>query len=65
MYGTRDAAANWEEFSAGVARGAGFEIGQANPCLMWHPGQTVRCFKLGEDFVLGGRRDNVRLARDC
>ena len=65
MYGTRDAAANWEEFSAGVARDtANFAIGKASPCLMWHASLRVRMFKHGDDFVLSGRRGKVQEARD-
>eukprot|EP00959_Pyramimonas_sp_CCMP1952_P215814 4514025-Pyramimonas_sp.AAC.1 len=37
MYGTRDAAANWELFSSTVARDhAGLKPGAANPCLFWN-----------------------------
>ena len=60
MYGTRDAAANWESFSRDVMIRAGFIAGKASPCLLYHPVEDVKAYKHGDDFVLGGKRDKVK-----
>ena len=54
MYGTRDAAQNWEveysEFMAGI----GFERGIAVPCLFNHVDRKVRVAVHGDDFTILG-----------
>ena len=66
MYGTRDAASNWEDFSAEVAeKHAGLIPGRGSPCLMWNAIKKVRCFKHGDDFVLSGKRENIKAVRDA
>ena len=64
MYGCRDAAANWEEFSTGTLKEIGFRPGVASPCLMWHEDWKVRLFKHGDDFVMAGTRNNLIRARE-
>ena len=64
MYGCRDAAANWEDFSNGVMQEMGFRSGVANPCLMWHPKWKVRLFKHGDDFVLAGSRAQLQKTKE-
>ena len=65
MYGTRNAASNWENFSAHAAREhAGFTIGQASPCLMYNPTLRVGMYKNGGDFVLKGKKEKFEEARD-
>ena len=36
MYGTRDAATNWQEEVAKEMKGWGFKRGKYNPCTYWH-----------------------------
>ena len=60
MYGNRDAAANWEDFSMGVAVLVGFTAGVGNPCILNHEKLKVRMFKHGDDFILSGKRSNVQ-----
>ena len=45
MYGNRDAAANWEDFSMGVAVLVGFTAGVGKPCILNHEKLKVRMFK--------------------
>ena len=60
MYGQRDAAANWEDFSFEVIVKVGFEGGVGSPCLAYHQKAKVRLFKHGDDFILGGPRAAVK-----
>ena len=59
MYGNRDAASNWEDFSRDVCVKVGFVAGVGSPCLMYHPERNVRLFKHGDDFILSGRLEDV------
>ena len=42
MYGTRDAASNWEGFYTAVMVKGGFRSGSYSPCLFWHPIRKIR-----------------------
>ena len=54
MYGTRDAAQNWaEEYSATLVK-AGYQRGQANPCLFHSPAEDCSIMVHGDDFVAVG-----------
>jgi hypothetical protein len=54
MYGTRDAAQNWEYEYVDFMKGAGFVQGKANPCMFYHPGRNIRAVVHGDDFTLTG-----------
>jgi hypothetical protein len=54
MYGTRDAAFNWECEYVEFMKGVGFNQGRANPCIFYHPGERVRAVVHGDDFTVGG-----------
>eukprot|EP00972_Heterocapsa_arctica_P014026 2067211-Heterocapsa_arctica.AAC.1 len=58
MYGWQvDAGANWEHEFTRILMAIGFEAGQANPCLMYHPVRRIGLYVHGDDFVLKGKRD--------
>ena len=40
MYGTRDAANNWEQAYTEFMIQLGFKAGRITPCLFWHPDKT-------------------------
>ena len=42
MYGTRDAAQNWEFAYADFMEEADFTRGKANPCIFWHEKKSIR-----------------------
>jgi len=64
MYGNRDAASNWEDFSRDVCAGkVGFTAGMGSSCLMYHRGRHVRLFNHGDDFVLAGQRADVEFLK--
>ena len=55
LYGTRDAAKNWEEAVRHFMQEECFVPGKSNPCFYWHEG-GVRGEIHGDDFVMGGKR---------
>ena len=61
MYGTRDAANNWETFSCGVLVKNGFKPGVANPCLGFNEKEDMSVLKHGDDFIFRGQRDQLYL----
>ena len=60
LYGTRDAAMNWQEEIAKLLTKDGFRRGVYNPCLYWHPTRKVKALVHGDDFVSTGTRSAVR-----
>ena len=60
LYGTRDAAMNWQEEIAKVLLQDGYERGKYNPCLYWHPKRKVKTLVHGDDFVSVGSRSAVK-----
>ena len=59
VYGTRDAAMNWQEEVASEMLEAGVRRGKYNPCLYYHEGRNLRTFLHGDDFAAVGTIDNV------
>ena len=60
LYGTRDAAMNWQEEVAREMHKLGFKRGQYNPCLYYHPQRNLRTFLHGDDFATVGTRSEVQ-----
>ena len=56
LYGTRDAAMNWQEEVAKEIKGWGFDRGQFNLCLYTHTARRVQVFLHGDDFASVGSR---------
>ena len=54
MYGTRDAAANWEAEYTGMLMAEGFAPGLATPCAFYNVEHDVRCVVHGDDFTFLG-----------
>eukprot|EP00969_Alexandrium_andersonii_P335002 14805068-Alexandrium_andersonii.AAC.1 len=54
MYGTRDAAQNWEECYRGVRRDMGFTQGRAPTCVFFHKAWKVWVVIHGDDFTALG-----------
>ena len=59
LYGTRDAAQNWEEEYIGFMNDIGFDSGKASPCLFHHADREIRAVVHGDDFTLLGHRDDL------
>ena len=51
LYGTRDAAKNWQEEVAVTMKAWGFVQGVYNPCLYYHPTWNIRTLVHGDDFI--------------
>ena len=60
LYGTRDAAMNWQEEVAREMMKAGFRICKFNPCLYYNEGRNLRTFLHGEDFATVVTKANVK-----
>ena len=52
MYGTRDAAQNWEMEYVEFMESIGFRRGQSTPCIFWHKCKGIRAVIHGDDFTL-------------
>jgi len=59
MYGTRDAATNWQEEVAKEMRGWGFRRGRYNPCMYWHRERGIKVLIHGDDFVATETREQL------
>ena len=60
MYGTRDAAANWEDKYSSHLMAMGFSRGKSSPCTFFHPHRGVRCVVHGDDFTFLGSEDDLK-----
>ena len=53
MYGTRDAAQNWEHEYCEFM-GIGFKSGKSSPCAFYHEEREIRAVIHGDDFTILG-----------
>eukprot|EP00972_Heterocapsa_arctica_P075901 11193955-Heterocapsa_arctica.AAC.1 len=51
MYGTRDAAWNWEQFYSAGMKDGGSESGKYSPCLFHDKDKNIRTWIHGDDFA--------------
>ncbi len=54
LYGTRGAAAGWEDEYSEFLKENGFQRGLASGCLFYHPGRDLRVVVYGDDFTIVG-----------
>ena len=54
LYGTRDAAHNWNETVAKHLEPIGFQRGKAFPSFYWHPKQDSHFIVHGDDYTSSG-----------
>ena len=59
LYGTRDAATNWQNEVAKEMHKWGFKRGKYNPCLYWHKELNLQTLIHGDDFVSVGTEESV------
>ena len=59
LYGTRDAAQNWEHAYIEFLESIGFVSGVASPCIFHNKDKNVRVVVHGDDFTLLGSADNL------
>ena len=60
LYGTRDAAANWQEEVRKTMCRMGFSQGIGNPCTYFHPGRRLKALVHEDDFVVAGKRSQLK-----
>ena len=54
MYGTRDAAAQWDNYANEKIAGEGFDVGVSSPCLYRHRTECSIGWRHGDDIVFLG-----------
>ena len=59
MYGTRDAAYNWEMEYTRVLVAVGFRQGVSTPCVFIHDERKIRVCVHGDDFVVTGTQRDI------
>ena len=60
LYGTRDAAANWEDAYPNVLREHQFDRGVACPCSFYSRVRGIRTVVHGDGFISGGPRHQLK-----
>ena len=64
LYGTRDAAANFQQEVQRFMRDIGFRCGKYNVCTFWHPKRDLKTMVHGDDFVTSGERDDLQWLKE-
>ena len=59
MYGTRDAAQNWEAEYSDFMTDVGFTRGKYSPCAFYHTERNIRAVIHGDDFTMLGHDDQL------
>ena len=59
MYGTIDAAQNWEEDYSGWLISIGFQQGIGSPCNFYHPIRIIKVSVHGDDFTALGTDEGL------
>jgi hypothetical protein len=59
MYGTRDAAQNWEVAYIEFMESAGFVKGVASPCVFYNSQKNIRTVIHGDDFTMLGNEEDL------
>ena len=60
LYGTRDAAQNWEDTYSEIMTDLGFTRGKASPCIFHHSAREVTTVIHGDDFTTLATEDNLK-----
>ena len=59
MYGTRDAAQNWEYEYVTFMERIGFKRGAASPCVFYMAARNLRVVVHGDDFTILGYEEDL------
>ena len=59
MYGTRQAASNWQKCYTNLLLGSGFTRTRASTCIFYHAGRDLDLIVHGDDFVTTGDQDDL------
>lgn len=63
LYGTQDAAANWQETLSAQLKGIGFTRGAGYPCVFCHKDRSIWSLVHGDDYVSTGRPQDLAWLR--
>jgi len=64
LYGTREAAKCWEIEYSKTLEELGFIKGKTNPCLFRHLEHETQVFVHGDDFVVSGTEEHLKIVED-
>ena len=64
MYGTRDAAKNWEAHYSDWLCSIGFSKGLASPCSFYNKSKKIRIVVHGDDFLTAGPVPHLRWLKE-
>ena len=59
LYGTRDAATNWEAHYTNILKGLGFSQGLTSPCVFYHSDRDIETVVHGDDFTSLAEEDQL------
>ena len=59
MYGTRDAAQNWEDEYSDFMETVGFKRGKASPFIFFHEDRNIKAVIHGDDFTMLGTEHDL------
>ena len=59
LYGTRDAASNWEDCYTEFLKSIGFTQGVSSPCVFFNPKRDISLVVHGDDFTFLGRGSDL------
>ena len=65
LYGTRDAAREWQRTLSRHLQGIGFKVGRGHPSVFFHPGRNLRVLVHGDDYLSSGYAEDLNLLKDC
>ncbi len=60
MYGTRDAAQNWQDVLTEHLEVNGFRRGRVNPCVFYNEAKKIRTVVHGDDYTSVGSPDSLQ-----
>ena len=60
LYGTRDAAQNWQREYSGYLQKIGFKQGRASPCNFSHESRSLKTTCHGDDFLIIGTLNDIK-----
>jgi hypothetical protein len=64
LYGTRDAAHNWEKEYTGTLQDMGFMVGKSTTCVFRHTGRNIDIVVHGDDFTILGTSWDIQWVHD-
>ena len=59
LYGTRDAAINFQKEVGKLMQSLGYITSKFNPSLFYHPSDDIKVLVHRDDFVAAGERSNI------